>query len=397
MRTLFLAAFAVACADPGSSPADAVEVDGAARESCAVTVPGDFATVQDAVDAAADGDTVCVGAGTFPGTVSVVGRDVRIAGKGRARTVLDGGGLGTTVAVDGGSAVELAGLTVTGGAGGDGGGISIVSSTALLENLTVSDNTATSRGGGVFVLSSTVDADDVRVVRNTSALTGGGLSVGAATFTGADLYVARNVSLDYGGGGMASGAATTTITNSTFVANVSRGAFGGGGGLELDNAGAVLENVVVAGNRSEAPGAGVKLAGYNHTDVLTNVALVGNEAPDAGGLHVSGTGVTARIVNAAIAYNADTGVLVDAGNALDIAYSAFFDNDGHDVNGAPWPVGTDGNVTADPMFVSMAGAPQRWDLHLQPGSALVDAGDPALLDPDGTRSDIGAYGGPGSP
>jgi len=29
-------------------------------------------------------------------------------------------------------------------------------------------------------------------------------------------------------------------------------------------------------------------------------------------------------------------------------------------------------------------------------SLLFDAGDPALMDPDGSTSDIGAYGGPGA-
>ena len=29
-------------------------------------------------------------------------------------------------------------------------------------------------------------------------------------------------------------------------------------------------------------------------------------------------------------------------------------------------------------------------------SPLIDAGDPTLLDPDGSPSDIGAYGGPGA-
>jgi len=37
-----------------------------------------------------------------------------------------------------------------------------------------------------------------------------------------------------------------------------------------------------------------------------------------------------------------------------------------------------------------------WDLTLQPTSALIDAGDPAVSDPDGTNSDIGAHGGPGA-
>jgi hypothetical protein len=50
-----------------------------------------------------------------------------------------------------------------------------------------------------------------------------------------------------------------------------------------------------------------------------------------------------------------------------------------------------GNVYADPMFVD----PDNGDLRLQKGSPCIDAGAPWILDPDGTRSDIGAFGGPG--
>jgi len=47
-------------------------------------------------------------------------------------------------------------------------------------------------------------------------------------------------------------------------------------------------------------------------------------------------------------------------------------------------------VFSDPMFVNA----DAGDWHLKPGSLSIDAGDPALHDPDGSRSDIGAYGGP---
>jgi hypothetical protein len=47
------------------------------------------------------------------------------------------------------------------------------------------------------------------------------------------------------------------------------------------------------------------------------------------------------------------------------------------------------NVSVDPMFVN----PDSLDFHLQMFSPLIDSGDPAILDPDGTRSDIGLYGG----
>lgn len=46
-----------------------------------------------------------------------------------------------------------------------------------------------------------------------------------------------------------------------------------------------------------------------------------------------------------------------------------------------------GNISSDPMYISDD------DLHLQAFSPLIDAGHPDYLDVDGSRSDMGAYGG----
>ncbi|MEE9552915.1 MAG: T9SS type A sorting domain-containing protein [candidate division Zixibacteria bacterium] len=48
-----------------------------------------------------------------------------------------------------------------------------------------------------------------------------------------------------------------------------------------------------------------------------------------------------------------------------------------------------GNIYCEPMYVG------EGDYHLQAYSPLIDAGDPGLFDIDGTRSDIGIFGGPG--
>ena len=45
------------------------------------------------------------------------------------------------------------------------------------------------------------------------------------------------------------------------------------------------------------------------------------------------------------------------------------------------------------MLVVSADDARDWDLRLGTGSPLVDADDPVLLGHDGSRSDIGAYGG----
>ncbi|MFH1148757.1 MAG: right-handed parallel beta-helix repeat-containing protein [Pseudomonadota bacterium] len=48
-----------------------------------------------------------------------------------------------------------------------------------------------------------------------------------------------------------------------------------------------------------------------------------------------------------------------------------------------------GDISQDPLFLS------ENDCHLQPGSPCIDRGTPYCLDEDGTRADVGAYGGRG--
>jgi len=51
------------------------------------------------------------------------------------------------------------------------------------------------------------------------------------------------------------------------------------------------------------------------------------------------------------------------------------------------------NLSLDPMIVNDDTTQGDLDFHLQMFSPLIDAGDPNILDKDGTRSDIGLYGG----
>lgn len=57
-----------------------------------------------------------------------------------------------------------------------------------------------------------------------------------------------------------------------------------------------------------------------------------------------------------------------------------------DANGCTAVSAPANNISADPLYCS--------DFTLRPGSPARNAGNPAILNPDGTRSDIGAYGGP---
>ena len=48
-----------------------------------------------------------------------------------------------------------------------------------------------------------------------------------------------------------------------------------------------------------------------------------------------------------------------------------------------------GNLSSDPLFVN----PAAGDFHLQANSPARHTGDPTILNTDGSRSDMGAYGG----
>ena len=70
-------------------------------------------------------------------------------------------------------------------------------------------------------------------------------------------------------------------------------------------------------------------------------------------------------------------------------------NDAHPASFAGMldPTGRDGNQSIEPQFSNSAGG----DFRLQSTSLCVDAGDPTLRDPDGTRADMGLVAGPGAP
>jgi hypothetical protein len=73
-------------------------------------------------------------------------------------------------------------------------------------------------------------------------------------------------------------------------------------------------------------------------------------------------------------------------------YNLYWDNFINATNGS---VFGDSDVFADPIFVKDSiGRTLDYDYHLQKYSPAIDAGDPNILDVDGSRSDIGVFGGP---
>ncbi len=76
-----------------------------------ITVPSDYPTIQQAINAAGGGDTVLVHNGTYFERI-VVNKSISLVGEDRDTTIVDGGGNGTVVKVEK-DGVKISGLTLT--------------------------------------------------------------------------------------------------------------------------------------------------------------------------------------------------------------------------------------------------------------------------------------------
>ncbi len=146
-----------------------------------------YGTIQQAVDAANDGEVIRVSAGVYFENLDIEGRSLTIEGNYNSSCTATGGG---TTRIEGSahndstfafenSTVTLRNLEITWGGGSFGGGIqALVGSQITLDNADVFNNNA-AYGGGIYVSTdSTVTTDNGSVIRNNNAsLYGGGVRV----------------------------------------------------------------------------------------------------------------------------------------------------------------------------------------------------------------------------
>ena len=153
-----------------------------------------------------------------------------------------------------------------------------------------------------------------------------------------------------------------------------------------------ISNSLIYGNFADDDAGGVFVeAGVLE---LINTTIYDNTCTDDGGAVAMKPDSSGTIVNSILAKSEGCEALhVDEAASITVSYSAFWDNPDGVSQGIDSPVGQDGNINADPLFVD----PAEGDFHLQTGSPAINAGDPNLADPDGSRSDMGTYGGPNAP
>ena len=175
-----------------------------------------FASIQDAVDAAAANgtglDTIDVAAGTFTENVTI-NTNVNIIGTTGA--IVDGGASGSVFKITAGNTVTLDSLTIQNGSAIDGGGI-FNAGTLTLSNSTVQNNSASGDGGGIFTNSgSTLTVNGSTVSTNTAQF-GGGIANfgGTATIQGGSQITGNTAGAD--GGGIYN-AGTLTVDGSSTI------------------------------------------------------------------------------------------------------------------------------------------------------------------------------------
>jgi hypothetical protein len=200
---------AAACT-PATCAAANLCVDGTCQP-CDVCQDGCFfSSVQAAINAAAQGETIRICPGLYPGDVTI-GKNLTLIGAGdglgAGNTILQGSGTAPVVAfADNTPPVTMRGLRITGGKSPYGGGIYNAvnaAETVTLIDCTVSGNTATGAsgggGGGIFIDFGTLQLTGCTVSGNQTDNLGGGIYVNGATLSLTNSTIAGNTA-KYGGG-----------------------------------------------------------------------------------------------------------------------------------------------------------------------------------------------------
>lgn len=376
-------------------------------------VGDDYVTVQNAIDAAPSGSTVCVPAGTW-GRAAISYKTLSV--RGMPGAILDGGGVGPVVSVAIADGSEVSGFTITGGGADFGAGLYASTSDDIwLHDLDVVGNTCTAQvcfGVGMFVTF------------------GNGISI-------TDVLVRENVCANeaFGDDGQGWGCAislsgTSTVERLTVEANEGQTI------VYISGADAVMSDILVNYNVGDS----ILSTYYNDAFDITRLRMIGNVG-NSGAFLSSESWATVTGRNILIADNvfedealtlnsrggdvsveyvtlADNTIssllslnssVIEVYGVVDMSNSILANNDADfDVIGHLYPVllnsiwtdfwdtgaiggyandlGILGNIAVDPLLQA--------DWRLSPFSPAIDAGEPFSYDADGSPADLGAYGGP---
>jgi len=334
-----------------------------------IQVPGDYSSIQAAIYATVDGDTVLVQPGAYVEDINFNGKDITVASYYLTyedynyieQTIILGSGNTSVVRFNSNetNAAKLIGFTVTGGSGysNKGGGIYCNDGSPTLQNLIISGNHLTNSssyqgGGGIYCGYSAAVISDVIIQDNSvndirySSCGGGGIylynsdaiSLTNVTVTDNEI-ISYNSSSDedlYGGGIFVYSSDEVNMNNLTITGNSAEITYNYssehiyGAGLCLSSSvSTVLENSTIQNNSSTAISGTVYGGGvYCNGDysLFTNNSIDNNTA--TGGGYIYGGGFYCDSDNATLENVSVTGNSIDTSNAVYGGGLYYIGNDG---------------------------------------------------------------------
>jgi len=343
-----------------------------------------YSSIQDAIDAAVDGDTVLVDDGTYTENINFLGKAITVISvNGPESTIIDGNASGSVVTFDSGEGTNsvLSGFTICNGVADNGGGIYCDNSSPTITNCTISGNSAVSEGGGIYCTESSPTITNCTISGNSADRGGGIYCYGYSSPTITNCTINDNSAWD-GGGIHCEVYSSPTITNCTISGNSAEGWDGDGGGISCwQESSPTITNCIISGNSAVSEGGGIYCEDYP-SPTITNCTISGNSAGQGGGIFcydssptitnctISGNSAVSEgggiycvwessptVVNSILWGDSPDEIYLEYDSTIDITYS--------DIEGGWAGVG---NIDADPLFVGDG------DYHLTANSPCIDAG-----------------------
>ncbi len=366
-------------------------------------------------------------AGTYAETIDFGGKSIAVRSiDGAQLTSIDPGTLpcdvsnasscvaAVTIASGTNATPTLAGFTITGGSGAT---FYSSTSTTCADSAPSNqgNNTCTVHlyeycGGGIYVAGDDPTLEDLTVHANllpdfTQQAAGSFEQIWRYSYGGGLCIQGGNVSLegvevtsnqaDTGGGIYAASGTMVSLSRAFVWNNVSSD----GGGFYLDGADLSAINAVLTCNQADVDGGGIFTSGGG-TVALTNTSLYGNASSTSGEqrgsqLFQQNNG-TVQLHNVITEANSSVVALYGSGTGQFSYNDVYNSSDNALTYGGTFTAGAH-DISSDPSFsdahCSIESPP---DFTLRTSSPAIDAGDPdaAYNDIDGTRNDMGGYGGP---
>jgi hypothetical protein len=312
---------------------------------CVGVGPGCYATIQAAVDAAHNGDTVAVEPGTFAGGVTI-DVSVGLVGAGAGRTIISGGGPVLTIGEFGAldePTVSIDGVTITGG----------VTRSSVESTPFTGQEGVFAAGGGVEIPPNADFSGGATVTIANSVISGNRVAPTETVPGDVECPGGDRCPFAFAGGGGIDSWGTLTLVNTRVSDNRVGSASGLSGPISDANGGAItsflgpltISGSTIDGNEASATGPngrfaeGGAIAATGGSVTVSDSSVTGNAAvleaslpnsveqlANGGGLHVAGDVSRATIINTTISGNSASmtnsvgdaeafagGILVDLG------------------------------------------------------------------------------------